>query len=441
MKNRFTITTLGCKVNQCESSALGGLLEASGYRSGPLNDEIDLVIINTCTVTGKAAMQSRQAIRQAVRSHPNAKIVATGCYAQTAPDEIQAIDGVDYIVGHGDKMTIAQVVEKMAPAAGAPALVHRNIQQVRCFDPLPSVAPDARTRAFLKIQDGCNAFCTYCIVPYARGRSRSMPAKDVLKHLHNLAHKKFKEVVLTGIHLGAYGKDLRPKTSLCGLISSIKRCNGVRRLRLSSIEPTEVEADLIDLTCAPDSPLCPHFHIPLQSGDDAILKRMGRPYTRAQFIRSIEKIRQALPFGAVGIDVLVGFPGEDEEAFNQTVRLIEALDISYLHVFPFSPRKGTPAAAFEDKVPERIVKKRCRGLRKIGEKKKAAFYRSNIGSRVNVLIETCHSGRGRSEGMSENYIPVTLPNTRVEKNSIVTVSIDAVENDLTVIGTVVKQPQ
>ena len=434
MKNKYTITTLGCKVNQCESSALGRLLETSGYRPTQLDDKTDLIVINTCTVTGKAAMQSRQAIRQAVRNHPEAKIVVTGCYAQTAPDEIQAIDGIEYIVGHGDKLAIARVIESLTPATDGPALIHQNIQKIRSFAPMPTVAPDSRTRAFLKIQDGCNAFCTYCIVPHARGRSRSMPVKDVLNHLRDLTQAAFKEVVLTGIHLGAYGKDLQPKTSLYDLICAIQQHNVVDRIRLSSIEPAEVEGNLIALTAAPASPLCPHFHIPLQSGDDAILKRMGRPYTRGQFIQTIEIIRRALPYSAVGIDVLVGFPGENDDAFDRTFDLIKSLDITYLHVFPFSPRKGTPAADFKDKIPEYIVKERCRRLRQLGEEKKAAFYRSNISRSVNVLIEKCDEKSGQSKGMSENYLPVVLPDTQIEENTIVTARIQNVKDDLTVIG-------
>ena len=436
MKNRYSITTLGCKVNQCESSALGGLLETSGYHPASSDDETNLIVINTCTVTGKAAMQSRQAIRQAVRNNPKAKIVVTGCYAQTAPEEIKAIDGVEYIVGHGDKMAIAGVIENLSTDADGPALVHQNIQKVRSFAPMPSVAPESRTRAFLKIQDGCNAFCTYCIVPHARGRSRSMPMDDVLEHLRNLTQADFKEVVLTGIHLGAFGKDLQPKSSLLDLICTIQQHNAVKRMRLSSIEPAEVEEGLIDLTADPESPLCPHFHIPLQSGDDAILKRMGRPYTRVQFIQTIEKIRQKLPYGAIGVDVLVGFPGEDNDAFEQTFNLIQSLDITYLHVFPFSPRKGTPAADYKDKVPDHIVKERCRRLRQLGEEKKAAFYRSNIGRSVEVLIEKYDENLNQSKGMSENYLPVILPNTRTEENSIVTARIKKVKNDLTVIGNI-----
>jgi threonylcarbamoyladenosine tRNA methylthiotransferase MtaB len=436
MKKRFAITTLGCKVNQCESSALGRLLVISGYRPGSVDDRTDLIVINTCTVTGKAAMQSRQAIRQAVRNHPNSKVVVTGCYAQTAPDEIKAIDGIAYIVGHADKMEIASVIEKMAPVNDGPAIVHKNMQQVRCFDPMPSVAPESRTRAFLKIQDGCNAFCTYCIVPHARGRSRSMPVADALNHLDDLAQTHFKEVVLTGIHLGEYGKDLSPKSSLYHLLCSIKQRNAVGRVRLSSIEPTEVEPDLVALTADPGNPLCPHFHIPLQSGDDSILKRMGRSYTRNQFAETIHNIRHAMPHGAIGLDVLVGFPGENDHAFDQTFSLIEALDITYLHVFPFSPRKGTPAAGFKDKVPDRVVKERCRYLRQLGREKKAHFYRSNIDHEVKVLIENCDKKANLSKGMSENYIPVVLPDTQVKENSIVTVRIQKVESDLTVIGTI-----
>lgn len=433
---RYTITTLGCKVNQCESSALAAGLEASGYRPAAPDEETDLVIINTCTVTGKAAMQSRQAIRQAVRNYPGAKIVVTGCYAQTTPDEIKAIDGIEYIVGHADKMSIPRIIEQFTPTPDGPTLVHQKISQARCFDPMPSVAPESRTRAFLKIQDGCNAFCSYCIVPHARGRSRSMPIEDVLHHLHHLTQAHFKETVLTGIHLGAYGKDLTPKSSLHELLRLITQGNAMHRLRLSSIEPTEVEAGLIDLTADPLNPLCPHFHIPLQSGDNAILQHMGRPYTRDQFFQTIVNIRHALPHAAIGVDVLVGFPGENEKSFIQTFSLIESLDITYLHVFPFSPRKGTPAADFKERVPERIVKERSSVLRKLGTQKKASFYRSNINRTVEVLIENYDVKTGHAKGMSENYLPVMLPNSQVAENSVVKARIQAVEADMTVVGTI-----
>ena len=433
---RYTITTLGCKVNQCESSAVGGILEASGYRPGPSEKQSDLIVINTCTVTGKAAMQSRQAIRQAVRNHPEARIVVTGCYAQTAPDEIKAIEGVEYIVGHSDKMAIARVIEEIKPDVPGPAVVRKDIRQANCFDPMPSVAPDSRTRAYLKVQDGCNAFCTYCIVPHARGRSRSMPLEDVLDHLNTLTKAHFNEVVLTGVHLGAYGKDLHPKISLNELLARITQRNSAPRLRLSSIEPTEIESDLIASAADPANPVCPHFHIPLQSGDNTILKRMGRPYSREQFARTIENIRSAIPHAAIGVDVLVGFPGEDEYAFNQTFSLIASLDITYLHVFPFSPRKGTPAADFADQVPNAIVKERCRQLRALGVAKKTNFYRANIGRTVTVLIEKFDDETGVAKGMSENYIPMVLPNAKINENDLVTARIHTVEDDLSVVGVI-----
>jgi threonylcarbamoyladenosine tRNA methylthiotransferase MtaB len=433
---RYTITTLGCKVNQCESSAVGGILESSGYRAGLADEHKDLIIINTCTVTGKAAMQSRQAIRQAVRRHPKAKIVVTGCYAQTAPDEIKNIEGVEYIIGHADKMAIARVIEEIQPKPQNPAIVHKNIYQVSCFDPMPSVVPESRTRAYLKIQDGCDAFCTYCIVPHARGRSRSMPLEDVLNHLHNLSEAHFKEVVLTGIHLGAYGKDLTPKVSLNELLVRMTQHDEAPRLRLSSIEPTEIETDLIQSAANSANLVCPHFHIPLQSGDNTILKRMGRPYTGEQFTETIDNIRSFLPRAAIGIDVMVGFPGENNEAFDRTFSLIESLDISYLHVFPFSPRKGTPAADFPDKVPNAMVKDRCRRMRQLGEKKKAAFYRSNKGCKVSVLIESIDVETGDARGMSENYIPVILPNANLKENDLVAVHIQSVYEDLTIVGTI-----
>jgi threonylcarbamoyladenosine tRNA methylthiotransferase MtaB len=432
---KFTIITLGCKVNQCESAALTGLLESAGCKTGRPGAKNDMVILNTCTVTGKAAMQSRQAIRQAVRNHPGAKIVVTGCYAQTAPHEIQQIDGVDFIVGHSDKLKIPELVSCNDTQCATPALVHHDIMQARCFDPMPSVAPETRTRAFLKIQDGCNAFCTYCIVPHARGRSRSMPPKDVRMHLNRLAQNGFQEVVLTGIHLGAYGKDLEPKTSLNELLASIAENKCIARIRISSIEPTEVDADLINLMASPKSLLCPHLHIPLQSGDNAILKRMARPYDSERFCQTIAAIHRNMPFAAIGVDILVGFPGEDEEAFNRTETLIEKLPVSYLHVFPFSPRKGTPAAGFKFKVQESVVKERCSRLRRLGEEKKARFYRANIGRVVNVLIESIQSGFAR--GLSENYLQVVIPGDQHAENSLVSVCINKVEQDLTVVGNVV----
>jgi threonylcarbamoyladenosine tRNA methylthiotransferase MtaB len=428
----FTIITLGCKVNQCESAALTGLLESAGYRPGAPGDGSDLVVINTCTVTGKAAMQSRQAIRRAIRNHPDAEIVVTGCYAQTAPKDIQRIAGVHYIVGHGDKLKIAERVRCTESKSAAPTIIRSDIRQERGFEPFSSVAPESRTRAFLKIQDGCNAYCTYCIVPYARGRSRSMPADHVRLHLDDLTDKGFREVVLSGIHLGAYGRDLEPRTSLAALVDSVAKIRGELRIRLSSIEPTEMETDLITLVATHQTSLCPHFHIPLQSGDNEILKHMGRPYGRELFAQTVADVHRAIPHAAIGADILVGFPGEDDAAFNRTVDLVRQLPVSYLHVFPFSPRKGTPAAGFKSRVRESIVKQRCKHLRQIGEEKRARFYHANVGRVVEVLVESVRAGYAR--GLSENYLPVAIPGTGRAANSLVRARVAKVAPDMTVIA-------
>lgn len=431
---RFRTITLGCKVNQCESAAINHLLATSGM--APARNEMtpDLVVINTCSVTGKAAMQSRQAVRQAIRNHPNARIVVTGCYAQTAPEEIRSIEGVDLIVGHKDKMRMAEVVRAQEPELNALGPMSRGAHKTCAFSALPAMGREERTRAFLKIQDGCNTRCTYCIVPYARGDSRSMPAEDVMAHLIRLKAENFKEVVLTGIHLGAYGADLHPATTLVDLLSSAMKEALVHRLRLSSIEPTEVDQRLVDLICDAHGAICRHLHVPLQSGDDDILRRMGRPYNREQFAEVIRHIHRKMPTAAIGVDVMAGFPGESDAAFENSYRLIEALPVTYLHVFPFSPRKGTPAAAFKPKVPERIAKERCRRLRRLGKEKQHVFYESMTGRNLEVLIEAC--GEGWAKGWSDNYIPVTIVDgcEEIKENSLITVRVTGVRDNGEVLG-------
>lgn len=428
MKKHVLVTTLGCKVNQCESAAIRSQLTTAGFDTTEPNQPIDLVVINTCTVTGKAATQSRQAIRQAIRKHPGAKIVVTGCYAQTAPEEIQSIEGVNVIVGHADKLRIAEILNRKETTAQPTHLIHQPIKQAHEFAPLPSAVPEGRTRAFLKIQDGCNAYCTYCIVPHARGRSRSMPIADIITHMENLAGAGHREVVLTGIHLGAYGKDFNPSLSLATLFEQIAGISPLDRLRLSSIEPNEIDDAILDQMAAPHTPLCPHLHIPLQSGDNQILKRMGRSYSRETFYHIIKKVRKKLPKAAIGVDVLVGFPGESEEAFEQTFNLIEELPISYLHVFPFSARSGTPAANYINKVPQNVIKSRCTRLRRLGEEKRVAFYAAHIGHQVEILVETTHDPTtGHPKGHSDNYLPVVLPYDPVAANSLVRVQIEKLD--------------
>jgi len=412
---KLLIKTLGCKVNQCESEAIRNALQESGHGYAPGDDgPADLVVVNTCTVTRKAAMQSRQAVRQAIRANPDARIVVTGCHAQTAPDELAAIEGVDLIVSNQEKHRIpGQILSQIPPTADAnPAARWPDIAGVDQFETLPGIAHGGRTRPFLKIQDGCNAFCTYCIVPHARGRSRSLPMDQVLAQIEQLGHLGYREVVLTGIHIGCYGSDLTPATGLYDLLCRIRAAGTIERVRLSSIEPAELSDDIVRLANVDQDlrgRLCPHFHVPLQSGDDEILGRMHRPYDRNFFRRRIETIIGQLPEAAIGVDTLIGVPGEGDAAFENTYRLIESLPVAYLHVFPFSARQGTPAFSFKDQIHPAVIKQRCERMRRLGQQKRLAFYRRQIGKKATLLIEeTRDRSDRRLKGFTGNYIPVRV---------------------------------
>ena len=429
----FRITTLGCKVNQSESDIMAHQLKNSRWHPAPPKEKADLCIINTCTVTQKASMQSRQAVRQAIRSNPGARIIVTGCYAQTEPDEIGKIEGIHHIIGHADKSKIPDMVlsEKQAPC---PRLLWKNIFSEHNFDPAAAATSRTRTRPFLKIQDGCDSFCTYCIVPYARGRSRSMPIENVLENIKQFRRAGFHEVVLTGVHLGAYGLDLTPKTGLTALLHRIYASNPIHRVRLSSIEPHELTDELIHLMAKAEI-FCHHFHLPLQSGDDLILKKMHRPYTRSLFKNQVVKINELLPDAAIGVDTLIGFPGETQKAFENTYSLINDLPVTYLHVFPFSARKGTPAASYPQQVDSKTIKARCKKMRRLGLEKKKAFYQRFTGKSVEILIEDKRDKfTGLLKGISTNYIPVYVAGEDNVKNTLVHARIDGVKTGNTVYG-------
>jgi len=422
---KYKITTLGCKVNQYESEAISRELEVWQWDTAGKNDPADLCIINTCTVTQKASMQSRQAVRQAVRTNPKARIVVTGCYAQTAAEELSKIKGVDYVIGHSQKHAIASMFDERDKSTGVPPVsICSDVLSDHHFHQYSQAAYGNRTRPFMKIQDGCDAFCAYCIVPYARGPSRSMPLTDVLAHIGQLRNGGYHEVVLTGVHLGNYGLDLTPKTSLYALLCQIDESDLITRVRLSSIEPLELSNDIINRVST--SPrFCRHFHIPLQSGDDDILKKMRRPYTRNYFHDLVLKINQQMPDAAVGVDILVGFPGETDAAFENTYNLIRALPVAYLHVFPFSERPGTPASGFSDKVPAKMIKKRCGRMRRLGAEKRKKFYQKFRGQSVDVLIEeTADRSTGLLKGVSSNYLPVLIDAPRNHINTVATVKIE-----------------
>ncbi len=452
--DKFYIATLGCKVNQYESDGIAGRLISHGWTRTNKNSNADICIINTCTVTSKAAMQSRQTIRSIIKANPHAKIIVTGCYAQTAAGEINKIKGIHCITGHKDKFNIAEAVmlqeNKHVPRPEKNKITEKDNpdkteynflpfpESNQCTDnkfySFPPAVTGNMTRAYLKIQDGCNAFCTYCIVPYARGRSCSMPENIVMEHLENLKKKGYTETILTGIHTGMYGLDFENKSSLFLLLKKIDMLKPIHRIRLSSIEPTELTDNIIELA-AKTSTICDHFHIPLQSGDDEILKRMKRPYSSELFKNLILKIHQFMPYAAIGVDILQGFPGESEEAFKNTYNLIKKLPVSYLHVFPFSPRKGTPAFDYPDRVKPEILKYRCSVMRKLGIEKKQQFINKNMGISLEAVIQNRRDKEtGMLKAVTSNYLTILAKGEDDLKQKIVRIVPEKVETGNIIYG-------
>ena len=402
---RICLITLGCKTNQTDAASLAAELTARGHTIVSSKANADAFVIHTCTVTHKTDYQARQAVRQVFARNPEARIVVTGCYAQVSPEPLQAIAGVDYVVQSGKRDQIPEILLSRGKQKNA-RLLSSGASSAASFieEPLPLFSD--RTRAFLKVQDGCNSLCSYCIVPHARGRNRSLPLGRAMAQANELASSGFREIILTGIHLGAYGEDLFPPVSLLDLLLALERAAGIPRIRLSSIEPGEFNSSLIEFLSRSDK-ICPHLHVPLQSGDDEVLKRMNRRYSRSFFEDLIRRLHRAIPDLAVGMDVIGGFPGEDDRAFENTYDLISRLPIAYLHVFPFSKREGTPAARFPNQVPGKTIKTRCLALRELGAKKRKDFYRDFLGKNLKVLIESKREREtGLLKGFSPNYIPV-----------------------------------
>ncbi|MFA4915762.1 MAG: tRNA (N(6)-L-threonylcarbamoyladenosine(37)-C(2))-methylthiotransferase MtaB [Syntrophales bacterium] len=402
---KVAAATLGCKVNQCESAGILDALPKEEFSIVPFTKKADCYIINTCTVTGRADYQSRQLIRRAGRRNPGASIIVTGCYAQIAPDEIASIPGVTAVVGNAEKEKIPVILREILNSKNR--IFVGDICRTREMSRLAVTKFPGHTRAFLKIQDGCNCFCNFCIVPFARGRSRSLPEDEVMKQIALLSRAGHREVVLTGIHLGVYGHDLTPRINLLHILECIQEQRCVERLRLSSIEPTEITDEIISFIKDTDI-VCRHLHIPLQSGDDGILTSMGRNYDTAFFSRLLGKICYAIPDVAIGLDVMVGFPGEGEAEFSNTVRLIEELPLAYLHVFPYSGRAGTRAEKLSRRVAETEKKRRVSILRELGKHKKDIFAETLKGKKLSVLIETRKDSTGSMRGLSDNYIPVVI---------------------------------
>ncbi len=403
MSRTAAVATLGCKTNQFESAAMEERLKEAGFTLVPFEAGADLVVVNTCTVTSATDAQSRNLIRRARRFNPACRVVVTGCYAQVDPDALRAIPGVAVVLGNAEKMDFLNYLNHDPEE---PLVSVSDIAAVRDAVPLTLTSFAERSRAFLQIQNGCDAFCSYCIIPYARGRSRSVPPDEVVSQVRTLVEGGYPEVVLTGIHIGGYGNDLTPASSLLQLVQRIESETKLLRLRLGSIEPTEISEDLIQFV-AESAILCPHFHIPLQSGDDAVLQRMNRHYDRRFFRDLVQRIHARMSDAAIGLDLITGFPGETDAEFSNTLSLIAALPISHLHVFPFSRRPGTPAATMPDQVPGDVVKHRAAVLRELGEKKHREFARRFIGQTLEVVV-VGETAVGHYRGVTRNYLTVNI---------------------------------
>jgi len=429
MNDRVAIVTLGCKTNQFESAAIGEQLRTAGYRQVDFEEGAELVIVNTCTVTSATDSQSRNLIRRARRINPQARVVVTGCYAQIDPQSLAGIPGVALVIGNEEKQDF---LDRLNALDGSNTeVVVSDIRRAETAEPLPLNSFEQRSRAFVQIQNGCDAFCSYCIIPYARGRSRSVQPADVVSQVERLGAAGYPELVLTGIHIGNYGQDLRPQTDLLALLQAIEQSTFAGRLRLGSIEPTEIPPSLRDY-CAASEWICPHWHIPLQAGDDEILRWMNRHYTTAFFSELSSDIRTRQPDAAIGLDVITGFPGETEQQFQNTLRLLEDLPFTHLHVFPFSKRPGTPAAEMSGQLPGDVIKQRAAQLRELGERKQAEFSRWFVGRELEVVIEG-GGENGRSKGLSENYLEVLLPSAGLKQGDCRRVKIVA-EEDGALIG-------
>ncbi|MCP3901202.1 MAG: tRNA (N(6)-L-threonylcarbamoyladenosine(37)-C(2))-methylthiotransferase MtaB [Desulfobacteraceae bacterium] len=409
----FYIKTLGCKVNRYESDGIATELTDNGYKKAKTIKDAKVCIINTCTVTSKAGMQSRQAIRKISKSNPDAKIIVTGCHAQIEPELIKSIKDVDEIVDHKSKFQLTNAIMDSFP------FPESNRCRDTVFRSFKNVVKGEMTRVYLKIQDGCNSYCSYCIIPYARGSSRSMPENEVIANLNQLYANGHNEAILTGIHIGVWGLDFSKKSTFSKLLKNIIKEKAVPRVRISSIEPNELTDDIIELA-ADNTRLCDHFHIPLQSGDNEILKKMERPYNKDIFICLIKKINKKLPLASIGIDVIAGFPGESKEQFENTYSLIQDLQISYLHVFPFSPRKGTKAYDFPDKVNNNEIKSRCSLLRKLSISKKTEFENRMINITLKAIIQTKRDKKTNLlKATTSNYLSVLVEGEDNLKGKIV----------------------
>lgn len=420
--------TLGCKLNFAETSTIARQLKGAGYSKVEFDQKADVYIINTCSVTDNADKECKLHIKRAMKANPQGLIIIIGCYAQLKPEEIANIEGVDLVLGAKEKFNVLSYLEDLQKSDKG--IIHScEVSEADHF--IGSYSIGDRTRAFLKVQDGCDYKCTYCTIPMARGISRSDTIENILKNAQEIAEKNIKEIVLTGVNIGDYGKgefgNKKHEHTFLDLISELDKIEGIERIRISSIEPNLLKNEVIDLVSKSRS-FVPHFHIPLQSGSDEILKKMKRRYLTSLYTERIKKIRETMPHCAIGVDVIVGFPGETEEHFLETYHYLNSLPISYLHVFTYSERDNTEAVSMPNSVPIPERKKRNKMLRILSEKKKREFYESQLNQEVSVLWEE-EEKNGLMYGFTENYIRVNKPFDALSINKIENVILQKIHTD------------
>jgi threonylcarbamoyladenosine tRNA methylthiotransferase MtaB len=419
--SRVAIHTLGCKLNYSESSTIVRQLESNGFTKVDFTEESDIYIINTCSVTDNADKKCRTTVKAVLKQNPEAYVVVIGCYAQLKPKEISEIPGVDMVLGAAEKFNMIEHLHSLQKEEKA-IVFNKNIKETQEF--VPAFSYGDRTRSFLKVQDGCDYFCSFCTIPLARGKSRNASIAETVAKAKEVADTNIKEVVITGVNIGDFGADQDYAETLYDLLLELDKVEGIERYRISSIEPNLLTNEIIDFVSASDK-FVPHFHIPLQSGDDEILLKMRRKYLSELYADRIARIKKRMPNSCIGVDVIVGFPGETEEHFLNTYNFLNELDISYLHVFPYSERNNTTAKKMEGKVLKADKMERAKRLRILSEKKKRYFYETQLGKSMQVLWEEERQG-DNMQGFSENYVRFEAPYDSTKVNTIEILNFDQI---------------
>ncbi|AVD34334.1 tRNA (N(6)-L-threonylcarbamoyladenosine(37)-C(2))-methylthiotransferase MtaB [Clostridioides difficile] len=418
--------TLGCKVNQYETEAMLELFEKDGYEQVNSEEYADVYVINTCTVTHMSDRKSRQYIRRVKKKNPDAIIAVVGCYSQVSPEEILDIEEVNLVMGTNDRRKIVEEIKKINSSKKVSTV--DDIMKVKAFEEIEISQTNGKTRAFMKIQDGCDRFCTYCIIPYARGRVRSRDIDSIVDEVKKLANNGYKEVVLTGIHVASYGKDLKDRDiKLLDVIKQINKIEKIERIRLSSVEPILFTDEFVNEVLKMDK-VCPHYHLSLQSGCDETLKRMNRRYTTLEYKTIVDRLRSKMPDVAITTDVIVGFPGETNEEFKKTYEFLKEIELSQMHIFKYSPRKGTPAATMENQVDPQMKHFRSEQLLNLSKVNFNKFATKFIGRKLDVLFEQNLEGN-KYEGLTSNYIRVVVESDKNIQGQILKVKINDVKDE------------